>query len=212
MKRILLLLLFVISLTTSYSQYLYPEKYDSCHLTSFCLDCGDMQAQHPKSFTNELVNKFNNKKLSKIEGTIEVQVLIDENGKPCLLSSLNQTNVRSKKFNLQNAINSTSYWEPAISKDKRTSSSVSLVLVFENGILSINRIVYDFKKQNNDKLHDPKNLMMRTPELDPRPNLLTVLVRPLPRPVSQVPREQTPLSYLSELQIPGSARARGSLV
>lgn len=158
MRKIFLLSLFLISLTTSYSQNLYPEKYEDCHLTSFCLDCGDTQAQPPKSITNELVNKFNQKKLSKIEGTIDVQILIDDNGKPCLLSSLNQTNVTSKKLNLQNAINNTSYWEPAISKDKRTSSSVSLVFVFENGFFSIKRRIFDFQNQTNMKSNGTPNV------------------------------------------------------
>jgi len=98
MKRIILLLLTLFSFTLSYSQHLYPEKYKDCSLASFCLDCGETGAQPQNSIINELLNKFDKKSLSKIVGKIEVQVLIDENGKPCLLSSLNQTNISSKKI------------------------------------------------------------------------------------------------------------------
>lgn len=151
MKRIILLLLTIFNLTLSYSQNLYPEKYKDCSLTSFCLDCGDTKAKPPKSLMNELLDKFDKKSLSKIKGIIEVQVLIDENGKACLLSSVNQTNISSKKLGLQKAINSTSNWESAISDNKKANSSVSLVFEFENGNFSAKRRVFDFKNQPNEK-------------------------------------------------------------
>jgi len=151
MKRIILLLLTLFSFTLSYSQNLYPEKYKDCSLVSFCLDCGETKAKPQKSIIDELLNKFDKKSLSKITGNIEVQILINENGKPCLLSSFNQTNISSKKLGLQNAINSTSNWEPAISQNKKTNSSVSLIFEFENGNLSAKRKVFDFKNQSNAK-------------------------------------------------------------
>lgn len=151
MKRIILLLFTLLNITLSYSQNLYPEKYKDCSLTSFCLDCGDTKAEPPKNLMNELLDKFDIKSLSKIKGIIEVQILIDENGKSCLLSSVNQTNISSKKLGLQNAINSTSNWKSAISKNKKTNSSVSLILEFENASLSAKRRVFDFKNQSNAK-------------------------------------------------------------
>lgn len=151
MKKTISLLLILLSFTFSYSQHLYSEKYDNCKLTSFCLDCGDTKAEAPKSFINELVDKFDKKSLSKIKGNIEVQILIDENGKTCLLSSQNQTNISSKKLGLQKAINQTTNWEPAISKNKKTNSSVSLIFTFENGNFSAKRKVFDFTNQSNVK-------------------------------------------------------------
>lgn len=151
MKKIISLILILLSFTFSYSQHLYSEKYDNCKLTSFCLDCGDTKAEAPKAFINELVDKFDKKSLSKIKGNIEVQILIDENGKTCLLSSLNQTNISSKKLGLQKAINQNTNWEPAISKNKKTNSSVSLIFTFENGNFSAKRKVFDFTNQSNVK-------------------------------------------------------------
>ena len=151
MKRTILLLLTLFSLTITYSQNLYPEKYKDCSLTSFCLDCGDTKAEPPKSLMSDLLDKFDKKSLSKIKGIIEVQILIDENGKACLLSSVNQTNISSKKLGLQKAINSTSNWKSAISKNKKTNSSVSLIFEFENGNFSAKRRVFDFKNQSNAK-------------------------------------------------------------
>jgi ligand-binding sensor domain-containing protein len=151
MKKTILSLLTLFSLTLSYSQNLYPEKYKDCSLTSFCLDCGDTKAEPPKSLMSELLNKFDKKSLNKIKGTIEVQILIDENGKACLLSSANQTNISSIKLGLQKAINSTSNWESAITENKKTNSSVSLDFEFENGNFSAKRRVFDFKNQSNAK-------------------------------------------------------------
>lgn len=151
MKRTILLLLTLFSLTITYSQNLYPEKYKDCSLTSFCLDCGDTKAEPPKSLMSELLDKLDKKSLSKIKGIIEVQILIDENGKACLLSSVNQTNISSKKLGLQKAINSTSNWKSAISENKKTNSSVSLIFEFENGNFSAKRRIFDFKNQSNAK-------------------------------------------------------------
>nr|WP_181716104.1 hypothetical protein [Flavobacterium sp.]QJS06628.1 two-component system sensor histidine kinase/response regulator [Flavobacterium sp.] len=151
MKKIILLLLTLFNLTLSYSQNLYPEKYKDCSLTNFCLDCGDTKAEPPNSLMNELLDKFDKKSLSKIKGNIEVQILIDENGRACLLSSANQTNISSNKLGLQKAINSTSNWESAISENKKTNSSVSFVFEFENGNFSAKRRNFDFKNQSNVK-------------------------------------------------------------
>jgi ligand-binding sensor domain-containing protein len=151
MKKLIFLFLSQFCFVAGYSQHLYTEKYDKCNLASFCLDCGDAKAQPPKSIVDEFANNLDKKSLSKINGTIEMQILIDENGKPCLLSAVNQTNIPSKKLDLQKAINSTSAWEPAVTDHKKTNSSVSLVFVFENGSISVKRRVFDFTNQSNAK-------------------------------------------------------------
>jgi ligand-binding sensor domain-containing protein len=138
-------------LATSYSQYLYPEKYSKCSLTSFCLDCGDPKAQPPASIIEEFKNNLDKKNLRALSGSIEVQILIDENGKPCLLSSINQANISSKILGLEKAINSTSPWEAAVEDNKKTNSSVSLIFEFENGNISLKRKIFDFSNQTNEK-------------------------------------------------------------
>src|SRR5687767_3211692 len=119
MKKLVSLFLSNFCLLLSYSQHLYTEKYKECSLTSFCLDCGDAKAQPPKSLVDELASNLDKKSLSNISGIIEVQILIDESGKPCLLSSVNEANISSKKLGLQKAINNTSAWEPAVSDNKK---------------------------------------------------------------------------------------------
>lgn len=151
MKKQVLILFVNLILTSAYTQNLHKEKYENCHFTSFCLDCGDTKAQPPETFLDELANSFNKKNLNKIKGIIEVQILIDEEGKPCLLSSSNKANIKSSKLYLQKAINNTSYWEPAVLKNKKTTSSISLVFEFDNGSFSVKRRMLDNTNQSNMK-------------------------------------------------------------
>lgn len=150
MKNILLTLVILIT-NFGFGQHLYSEKFDDCKLSRFCLDCGDTKAEPPQNFIADLISNLDEQSLKKINGSIEVQILVDSIGKPCLLSAKNETNIKSKKLKLQNGINSTDNWYPAISKGEVEQVSVSLLLVFENGELSINRRKFDFKNQSNMK-------------------------------------------------------------
>ncbi len=141
--------LFIINF--AFGQHLYPEKYDECKLSRFCLDCGDTKAEPPQDFVSDFISNLNEKSLRKIKGSIIVQILVDSIGKPCLLSAKNETNVKSKKLRLLNGISNTKNWLPAITKGKAEQASVSLFLIFKDGQLSIRRREFDFKNQSNMK-------------------------------------------------------------
>ncbi|MFP5470914.1 MAG: two-component regulator propeller domain-containing protein [Bacteroidia bacterium] len=152
MKKIALFFLTIFTLAKVQSQNLYTEKFDDCGLSDFCLDCGDTKAQPPENILEEIFNNLDKSSRTKIKGIIEIQVLIDRSGKPCLLSADNQTNISSKKLNLKKAINNTSYWQPALSENKKENSSVSIILEFENGnVISAKRRIFDFTNQSNAK-------------------------------------------------------------
>jgi len=143
-----LLLVFFLFIETQ-AQHLYPEKFNGCNIASFCLDCGDPQAQEPESIVYDIIAGFDKKIFVKLTGTIEVQILIDENGVPCLLSADNKTGVSSKKLRLQEAINKTPAWTPAVSEGKKRSSSLSWLLEFDNGRVTMKRKIFNFKNQSN---------------------------------------------------------------
>lgn len=151
MKKIISIIVFIFTFLNLNAQYLYEEKFENRHLSSFCLDCGDSKAQPQKTIIDEITNNLDKSNFSKTKGNIEVQILVDENGKPRLISAKNETNISSKKLKLQKAINNTSDWIPAVSQNKKQSSSVSLILEFNNGILNAKRRVFDFKNQSNMK-------------------------------------------------------------
>lgn len=151
MKKILPFVIIYFLSTSIYCQNLYPEKYENCKLSHFGLDCGETKAQPPKNIINEIISNFDKKSLTNLKGTIELQILIDETGKPCLLSSQNSTNITSKDLNLANAINNLSNWTPAFTGNKKENSSVSIILEFENGKINAKRRSFDFTNQANSK-------------------------------------------------------------
>lgn len=151
MKRTLTILIFIFSLSTAFGQHLYSEKFEGCQLSRFCLDCGETKAQPPNSFADEILKNLDSKSLKKISGSILIQVIVDTLGTPCLLSVKNESNIKTQKLNLKSAIDKTSKWNPAISKENIEKASVSLKLIFENNRLSIERVAFDFNKNTNMK-------------------------------------------------------------
>lgn len=158
MKITLSTLIFIFSITIINAQNLYQEKFNDCNLSTFCLDCGDTKAEPPLAINNEIIKNLNQSNFSNAKGIISAQILIDENGKPCLLSVQNKTNIPTKKLNLKKAINNTSNWTPAISKGKKRNSSVSLIFLFDKGNLSFERREFDFKNQSNMKSEGTPNI------------------------------------------------------
>jgi ligand-binding sensor domain-containing protein len=151
MKITLSTLVFIFSITFIKAQNLYQEKFNDCKFSKFCLDCGDTKAEPPLTINDEIIKNLNQSNFSRAKGTILAQILLDENGKPCLLSVQNKTNIPTKKLNFKKAINNTSNWNPAISKGKKQNSSVSLIFIFDKGNLSFRRREFDFKNQSNMK-------------------------------------------------------------
>jgi ligand-binding sensor domain-containing protein len=151
MKQTLLIGLFFLTVQTVFGQHLYPEKYDDCKLSRFCLDCGDPKAELPDNAVETILSGLNQKSLKKINGTIKVQILVDTLGNPCLISSENNTNVSSKKLDLQNAIYSMPKWAASMKDEKAQSASVSLELVFQDGKFGLRRLEFDFSKNTNFK-------------------------------------------------------------
>lgn len=151
MKQTFLIGLLFLTLQTVFGQHLYPEKYDNCKLSRFCLDCGNPKAELPDEAAKTILHGLNQKSLKKIQGLIKVQILVDSLGKPCLLSSENRTNIASRKLGLEEAINSMPGWTPSMKGGKAQSASVSLELVFQNGKFGLRRIEFDFSKNTNFK-------------------------------------------------------------
>lgn len=147
----LLLVLFVLYVLPLHAQHLYDEKFENCKLSTFCLDCGDPKAQPPKTIFKEMIARIGEQKWNSLNGTLEIQILVDTAGKPCLLSADNKTNMTSANMNIKNAVNEMSYWTPAIAENKKTSASVSIILQFENGKMSAKRRIFDFGNQSNMK-------------------------------------------------------------
>jgi hypothetical protein len=151
MRQLFLIGILFLTVQAAFGQHLYPEKYDGCKLSRFCLDCGEPKAELPDDAVEAIINGLNQKSLKKINGLIRAQILVDTLGKPCLISSENSTNISSKKLELQNAINSMPKWTPSMKDNKPQSASVSLELVFQDGKFGMRRVEFDFSKNTDSK-------------------------------------------------------------
>lgn len=149
MKKILFAIAISITAISLRAQSLYPEKFEDCKLSSFCVDCGESKAQPPKTIIQNLLTGIGQKNLGILKGTIELQILINQDGKPCLLSVDNKTNISSTDLKLKASINGSENWTPAVTGGKNENSSVSIILQFENGKYAATRRIFDFSNQSN---------------------------------------------------------------
>jgi ligand-binding sensor domain-containing protein len=133
------------------AQSLYPEKFEDCKLSQFCLDCGNPQAQPPKTVFQNILRGIGEKNLTTLKGTIEMQIVVDQEGKPCLLSIDNKTNLGSAELGIKQSVNATENWTPAIEGTKKQNSSVSLIMEFEGGKFRAKRRTFNFTNQSNMK-------------------------------------------------------------
>jgi hypothetical protein len=151
MIKIILTTIVIFTFHFSYGQNLYPEKFESCKLSRFCLDCGEPKAELPENGLQFLINNLNPKALKKINGEITLQILVDTLGNSCLMSAENKTNISVKKLDIENAVNSMPNWKPARKKGKLSNSSISIELIFKDGKVSFRRLDFDFSKNTNFK-------------------------------------------------------------
>lgn len=150
-KKALLIIAITLFTKSLLAQGLYPEKFEDCKISSFCLDCGDPQAQPPKTVIQHILRGIGEKQLTSLKGSLELQILISKDGKPCLLSVDNKTGVSSEVLNLKRSVNATEDWIPAMTGSKKESSSVSLILEFEDGKFRAKRRTFNFTNQSNMK-------------------------------------------------------------
>ncbi len=151
MKKTPLIIVLTLFAKLVMAQSLYPEKFENCKLSSFCLDCGDPQAQPPKTVIQNILRGIGEQQLASLKGSLEMQILISQDGKPCLLSVDNKTGISSELLNLKRSVNATENWTPAMNGTKKENSSVSLILEFEDGKFRAKRRTFDFTNQSNMK-------------------------------------------------------------
>ncbi len=141
MKRIFILAAkFLLISSISKGQNLFPEKFNDCHLSTFCLDCGETKGFYNGDLFPFFTEKFEPEKIKGVSGTILVQILIDSTGKQCVISLGNKASGKISKLDLRNTINSMTGWIPAVSGGKPTNVSITLRFDFDNGKF---RVIYD---------------------------------------------------------------------
>jgi len=123
---------FLLKFAVVNGQNLFPEKFNNCALSQFCLDCGDTKGVYLGDLNAFFAEKFQTKDFKNIEGTIFVQLLIDTTEKQCVISIGNKATGKISKLDLRNTINSMTGWKPAITNGKPENVSITLRFDFGN--------------------------------------------------------------------------------
>jgi hypothetical protein len=127
--RILFFILFTPTTLASRAQNLFPVVLNNCKTSYFCLDCGDVKAGYDEEQFRELKARLNESfKTLFIKGVVVFQVLIDSNGKGCVLSHNDTTNNPITKRIIKD-LNKFRGWKPAITNNK-VSARTSINVVF----------------------------------------------------------------------------------
>ena len=159
MNKIKLTLLALYITAQLNAQNLYPKKLDNCLTTDFCLDCGDIKANIDKEKFDKLLTALNsNNNLKGISGKIMVQVILDSNGKGCVLSHTDVSdNIISK--NIVIALNEFDGFIPAKTKGKieaRTSFNLSFEIKDGSITAKVERVDMDAFNKSFDKPNSPE--------------------------------------------------------
>lgn len=118
------------------AQYVYPEKFENCYLDEFKFEETSIIAEVDNELLKAAVTKgWDAKMLKGAEGNLGLQILVDRQGKSCLMSVRNDSNLKLKKLNLEENINEHLKW-----KGQSEKISAILVLHFEEGEITIKRL------------------------------------------------------------------------
>lgn len=120
----------------SFAQHAYPEVTNNCYLDQFFLESDSIVAKIDNAKIIEAVTQgWDTKMISKTEGILGLQILVDNRGNSCLISYRNDTNQKGKKMNIENNINDNLKWP-------RQSSKVSAIAVieFKEGEITVKRM------------------------------------------------------------------------
>lgn len=155
------LALIIVSITfiTAKAQNLFPIKLNNCPTTRFCLDCGDQKASVDSMMFRNLINDLNTSSSFKnLSGKIQMQVLVSDNGKGCVLS---HTDINKNKGTLLiiKQLNRFEGWIPAVTENKpEEKTSINMEFEIKNGILSgkVNRVDIKAFEASFDKPESPE--------------------------------------------------------
>lgn len=133
MKKIIPIFLAIVLILSlrCYSQNLFPEKFKGCNTDQFALESDSASARISHSeLISIIASGFDEGVRNKLEGSLTLQILVDLEGKSCLISVKNDTNTKTKKLKLKETIDNNLVWN-------KPSMKVAAVVVLKfdsNGI------------------------------------------------------------------------------
>jgi hypothetical protein len=133
---ILIAVIFVLSAKYVHGQHLFPERFEGCVTDRFALEKDTTQAKiEDELLVKTITSAFDEKTRQKISGTLTLQIIVDTDGKSCLISAKNETNVRTKKLNLKETIDGHLVWD-----NPKEKVAAVVVFRFANDGISFKRL------------------------------------------------------------------------
>ena len=133
--KLSMLLLFLVTPSIQ-AQNIFEDKFEGCNTDRFATEKDSIKVKPTeKDIVNILANNLDDKNVKKIKGLLSFQIIVDLDGKSCLLSVKNETNITSKKLNLKEIIDKNLEWEKPTEK-----TSVIIALMFYGNSVGKKRI------------------------------------------------------------------------
>ena len=124
-NKLIFLLLFCVSLGIQ-AQNIFEAKFEGCNTDRFATEKDSIEVKSTdKDLVYVLANNLKKENVKKIKGLLSCQIIVDLNGKSCLLSVDNETNISTEKLNLKEIIDQNLSWEKPVEK-----TSVIVAIMF----------------------------------------------------------------------------------
>ena len=141
-KKTFLLFSIVILQSSCLAQNIYPEKFSDCNTDHFALESDSCTAKiDMKYLAKTILSSFDDKTKSKIKDVLSLQIVVDTDGRSCLLSLENKTNIKTAKLNLKKNIDENLIWNNSSNK-----VSALIILKFNSNSIQFKRIGINGKK------------------------------------------------------------------
>lgn len=134
MKKLLsiLVMLFAVQM---YGQNIFEEKFDGCNTDYFEIESDTITVELISDFVKTLSSNFDSETVKKIRGVLSLQIIVDTDGKSCLLSLENETNINTAKLGIKSIVDEHLLWEKP--KEK---VSVIVAMKFYGNAVEVKRI------------------------------------------------------------------------
>lgn len=131
MKKLFFTLFIAGFVVTSHAQTVFKTKFTPCSETKFIFEENTILAKTDnKELVNLIFQSMDEEAAKRIEGHMLLQVIVGLDGRSCLLSMDNQTNIPTEQMKIKDQLDSKLVWQ----NSNQVLSAVLLVVINKNGV------------------------------------------------------------------------------
>lgn len=134
MRKLLSIFTLLFTIQT-YCQNIFDEKYVSCDTEYFKTESDTISVEMASDFVKTLSSNFDDETVKKIRGILSLQIIVGTDGKSCLLSLDNETNIETSKLAIKSIIDENLLW-----KKPKEKVSVIVAIKFYGNAVEVKRL------------------------------------------------------------------------